>query len=288
MKHAIAFVAAIALFAGVAHAQPGAITAAWNHLQQGNYGKAIEFIEKAAKHEKTINKAKTWDYRGRIYQGLFQSNTAADKELKKKYPNCLQTAVESYLKAKTLDTRRIDVSILDRSLKIGGQQLVNEGIGEYNDKDYAKALTSFQLATQAATNLNMTDSLAHYNAALAAEKVGNSAEAIKHYQKCIDINYGGAKVYYFLANLYLDGGDDAKFNETINAGREKYPDDQSLITAQINIYLRSEDSEKALGALNEAITNDPANASLLFARGTIKEKLGNLDDATGDSKRPLS
>lgn len=287
MKHAFSIIAGLLLFAVTAQAQMGARTSAFNYFRGGDYAKAIEYIEPCTKHEKTMNSAKTWMWRGMIYQNLYQSQGAAEMELKKKHPHSIQIAVESYLKASTLDTKRIDKTQLETNLRIGGQQLVNEGIGEYNEKEYETALKSFDLASQAASTLGTTDTLAIYNAALAAEKAGKSEMAIASYQKCIDANYGGAKVYYFLANMQLEGGDAESFNKTIEAGRAKYPSDQSLITAQINIYLKGEDSEKALSALNDAITNDPANASLFFARGTIQEKLGNIDAAMSDYNKAV-
>lgn len=287
MKHALSILSFCLLMVGTALAQPAARLSAFNQMREGNYESAINYIEPATKHEKTANSAKTWYYRGMIYQQLYQSRSAADEELKKKHPKCLETGVESYLKAKGMDTKRIPVNELDKNLRIGGQQLVNEGIAYYNDKDYPSAMVAFELASKAADVLGFTDTLAMYNAALAAEKSSEPEKAMNYYQRCIDVNYGGAKVYYFLANLHLDQGNTAKFTEVIDAGRVKYPDDQSLITAQINIYLKADDSAKALEALNAAIANDPSNASLYFARGTINEKEGKVDAAITDYNKAV-
>ena len=64
-------------------------------------------------------------------------------------------------------------------------------------------------------------------------------------------------------------GNTEEYKATLAAAREAVPNSQSIITAEIDIYLASKEYDKALSNLDVAIQNDPSNSSLFFARGNI-------------------
>ena len=51
-------------------AQSSKVVSAYNAMKSGNLDKAVEFIEPATTHEKSSTDAKTWVYRGQIYQSI--------------------------------------------------------------------------------------------------------------------------------------------------------------------------------------------------------------------------
>lgn len=75
MKKFIYTIVAIAISATVT-AQNSNVVNAYNEMGDGNYEKAAEYIDKAIEHEKTMNNAKTWVYRGQIYMGLAMTKLA--------------------------------------------------------------------------------------------------------------------------------------------------------------------------------------------------------------------
>ena len=76
-------------------------------------------------------------------------------------------------------------------------------------------------------------------------------------------------LYSSLANLYLQSGDTAKYRETVTEARKKYPNNQALLRAELQIFLDSENYEKAMANLNQAIKADPDNKLFYYIKGNI-------------------
>ncbi len=259
------------LFVIGATAQGSKVLNAWGYMDDQEFLKAKEEIEPATQHPKTKEQGKTWYYRGQIYENIYLRSKNPEE-----YPayanagdGALEQAVKSYSKALELGSNRINMNeVKDRYLKLS-TPLFQEGVNEYNNKDFTKATKYFEMTYDLRQNLGATDSLAAYNVALSAERIPDTDKAIKFYNVCKDLGYQPAKVYPDLARLYIDAGNEEMAQKTLAEGREKMPDNQQLITAQLNIYLERNEFDKALENLDLAIQNDPSNRILYYARGTI-------------------
>ena len=64
-----------------ATAQTSNRTSAFNYLKKGKLDKAVEYIEPTTTHEKTMNEAKTWFFRGNIYLAIANSDNPEYKKL---------------------------------------------------------------------------------------------------------------------------------------------------------------------------------------------------------------
>jgi tetratricopeptide (TPR) repeat protein len=172
MKHLIVFLTLLASTAA-AWAQPEVVSA-YNANTSGDYVKAIENIEKAMSNPKATEKEKTWRYRGQIYYNVVTKGG----ELAKSYPNALRLSLESYLKARELDTKGFyEREIL---LAIGLLQTAanNAGIELYNAGDFGNAGTQFDLAHEVALSFKGVDTVAVFNAALCYEKLSSQSPGI--------------------------------------------------------------------------------------------------------------
>jgi tetratricopeptide (TPR) repeat protein len=136
-------------------------------------------------------------------------------------------------------------------------------------------------------NFNKVDTLAIYNAALAADKMTDKTLAKKYLNQCAEMNYGGAKVYSILTNLYLNEKDTATALSTIATGRKKFADDNSLVIQELNIYLSSGKDKEAFQLIDAAIQKDSTNSNLHFAKGTIADKLGKTEVAASSYKKAV-
>ena len=272
--------AALSLMAGcmalVSVAQKFNVQNAFSAMQDGQLAKAYEYIELAKKHEKTANDAKTWTYRGQI---LMQMAFAPDVEVRTMVEDPMLQAAESWKKAIELDEKERYTKEIKQLIPAMENQLLNAGVQQYNEKNFEAAYMAFYTADIMAGILDAVDSLAVFNAAIAADKAEMHDEAIVMYQKCADIGYNGASIYPLLANTYKEKGDSAQFLKTLQEGREKYPDDQSIILEELNYYLASKKYEEARTNLALAIEKDPENEILYFAQGSVLESLGNLKEA---------
>lgn len=247
-------------------------TSANNYLEYGELDNAMEAIEPTITHEKTMADAKTWFFRGRIYQAIYETKEDKYKTL---HPNPLQIAFESFLKCLELDDKNYHTDLVLQYLDIEGKQFVNEGITKYNAKDYAGALEAFQNTIKASNveQIKRVDSLAIYYAGACAEQTGDLPLAEKYYRQAIDINYKAEPAYVRMVRMYAAAGDDDKSFEMLKEARQKFPNNQNLVTDEVNVYLKKDQHAEAMKALEVAIQGEPNNASLHFALGFVNDRL---------------
>jgi tetratricopeptide (TPR) repeat protein len=82
-------------------------------------------------------------------------------------------------------------------------------------------------------------------------------------------------------------GDSVAAKQTMMEGRSKFPNDQKLLTEELNGYLQSGKSAEAEKLLAIAIEKDPMNHLLHYASGTIFEDLGKRDMAIAAYKKSI-
>ncbi len=268
-----------------AMAQKAAIQTAINYIRYEDYDKAKEAIDGAAVAESTMGMAKTWYYRGQVYQFLYESKNDKFKALK---PGSLLEAKRSFEKALELDTKKeFSEDVLTR-LNILESQLIGDGADLFKDGKYAESRAAFEQAAGISTKLfNRVDTLALYNSALAAEKTGDKAYALKTYSQVAGMGYGGPKMYNLIAQLQLDQKDTVAAMATLNKGRAQYPEDNNLLLTMLNMYLATGKDKEAFDQMDQAITADPSNANLHFAKGSLADKLGKEDVAQTCYKKAI-
>lgn len=263
------------------NAQKSKVVSAYNYIkpQYNELGKAKEAIDEATVHEKTKDWEKTWYYRGMVYHTLYQST---DENFKKLHDNPLREAVDAYVKALELDEKgRYEKDIVNR-LNTAAVQFLNKGITQFNEQDYDAAMKSFanSLYVNALPQINKIDTVALFNAAIAADRAKNYEKAVEYYSKVVEYRYEGPKVYVFLANAYTSKGDTASSVKALQDGIAAWPEDNNMLMVElINYYLTTDKTEEALEYLQKAIEKDPENYSYYFAIGTLYEKKENFEKA---------
>lgn len=268
-----------------ASAQKAAVQTAYNYLRYDDLDKAKEAIDGAATNESTIGMAKTWYYRGSIYHALYESTKEKFAPLK---PGSLAEARKSYEKALELDTKNEFRDDIMKRMEIIASQSLNAGVDNYKEGKYPEALNSFQASADINKKyFNRVDTLALYNAGLAADKAGNKTTALNNFKLLTEANYGGSRLYSLMANMYLEQKDTANALLIINQGRQKYPEDGVLITQGLNIYLTSGKDKEAYAQNEEAIKTDPNNAVLYYIKGNLSDKLGKKEEAVAAYKKAI-
>ncbi|HET6244496.1 MAG: tetratricopeptide repeat protein [Bacteroidetes bacterium] len=231
-------------------------------------------IDEATQHAQTMGNSKTWYYRGQIYHAMVESKEASLIETKDKN---LQETVKSYLKTLELDSKKEYSRETLQRLAIAQIQYLNLGVEQFENKKYVHAANAFEEAVIVAGHLNKVDTLALYNAALAAEKGNLNDKAIAHYERLIQLKYGGANTYIFLSNIHKNLKQDDKAQEVIKKGRTAFPDDKNLIIEELNYYLIQGKLKEAISNLELAVQADPANHILIFSLGSVYDNLANPD-----------
>lgn len=261
---------------GSAFAQKQDRTTAFNYLRKGQLDKALQFIEPTISDPTTMNDAKTWFYRGNIYLQIHMSERPEFKNLD---PNALTKAFESYQKMLQLDTKKEFYYDAIKNLLVISEQLYNTGVESYKASNYNAALENFEKAVAVSASYDNIDTLAIFNAGLAAESAVNYPKAIEYYNRLIELNYPQPLIYSSLSGVYLAQGDTLKAFEAINQGREKYPEEFALLITETNLYLSTGETEKAMTNLQQAVKTDPNNPTIHYAVGASYDQMGNKAEA---------
>ncbi len=270
MKH-LFIVAALAVPFAL-HAQNKNVVSAYNYMGDGDYDKAAEYIEPATTNETTSSKEKTWRYRGAIYA---QIAMGTDDALKMKYPNALDKAIESYVKANELDTKASYKEENDHALRNLQITALNGGNDAFNNKNYEKAIEGYKQSERIAKAFGQVDSNAVFNSALAYEAMGDTATAMERYAECIKIGYDKPDVFRYLASMQKRTGNLDAAIVTTQQGLAKYPDNKELMLDLVAFLLEANRMDEAETSVKAAIANDPTNPVLYSVLGSLYDGKAN-------------
>lgn len=265
-----------------AYAQKNKRTSAYMYNKNQQYDKAMVAIDEAIEHEKTINDAKTWMYRGQIYYNIAVSE---DPEVRALAPDAVDIAYESFVKAKQLDEK----SSYEGELTLYLLNLTNlyyQKAGEgFQNNDYEVAIEGFKKAVEIAELDGRFDTIAAFNIGMAGVLSEKPEIAAEYLQKCVDVNFQDPRVYMFYNRSVKQMGDTVRALEIIRQGREAFPGELSLLLEEAQLYLEKGETEKLLTSLNEAVIADPENSNLFFLIGKSHDDLGDKVAAEENYKK---
>jgi tetratricopeptide (TPR) repeat protein len=264
------------------------VTSSQNLKDTGKLEEALTTINEAIdptaeKAEKTLEWPRTWEVRGEVYQAVFQSE---DANVKKLADDPLTEALNSYKKALELDEGGKFANSIKVKLTLLTNDLTNQAVEAFNVEDYPRALRSFEQILDVQEidvikqdNPGVVDTVIIFNAGLAAYNAENYDKAIEYYKEAAKYGYNEARTYSLIANAYQLKKDTLGALEALQEGFEKYPEDNTVLTSMIQIYLDMDKTEDAMKYLDMAIRQDPNNPTFHFAQGTLYEKMENTDKA---------
>lgn len=251
-------------------------TAAFNYLRYGKLEKAKEAIDKATVHNKTKDEAKTWFYRGNVYLAL---QLTEEEEYQGLAEDPLSEAYEAYQKALKLDEKNeFTEDIMDR-VQVCAEQYYNSGVAAYNNQNYDKALKAFKMSANINRELGRTDTMAFFYAGQSAYFSDEYDDAVAMFDSLMKHGFQDISMYRVLADIQKKQGDTAQAVATIQKGREAFPEDYNLIIDEVNIYIATDEKEKAADLLELAMSKDSKDPLVFFNAGVIFSDLGKLDKA---------
>ena len=266
----IAIILVMIMTVSFTYAQNSKRTSAFNYLRYGKLDKAKTAIDEACVHEKTMNDAKTWFYKGNIYLEIANSTDEKYKDLD---PDAFNVAYEAYKKAKELDTKNEYLIEITPRIMACAAGFYNNGVKNYNEKLFIEAANDFKSAYDANKFMGTIDTSALYNVAVAADLGEDNEFAKKTYNELIKLNYNNPSMYVSLTDIYRAEKDSIKALEIIQIGRERFPDEFSLIISETNLYLAAGETEKALRNLKLAIEKDTMNSTIYSAVGNMYDRI---------------
>lgn len=275
-------------------AQSSAITNAILSQKSGQLDKALESINQAVASDKTKDKdkPKAWFTRGEIYYQLLDPSTQAlfAKYTKGMQPGePLQKAAESYKKALELDgpNGEYGKQVPSRLQNLYGLAF-NEGVKNYNDKDYDKAVASYRLASE----MNPQDTTAVLYSAYALSAKQDYAGAKAAYNQLLGMDAYKAKpapvgVYTQLLQIARQEKNDAEAQKVVQQGLAAYPTNKTFLIEDLNLSMSGGNSGAALEKISKAIAADPNNANLYAVRGSLYDAQKKNDLAQADYKKAI-
>lgn len=264
----------------VASAQNSAVNSAILNHKNGTLDKAQTDIDKAIQHDKTKEKAKTWFYRGVIYQDMI-GNPIYNKFTNDNTP---MVVLESFDKAESLDSKgEFKGQIPERREMLYGQVL-NQAVEFHNSQDWDNAIAKYKLASK----VNPKDTTAVLYAAYAATAKQDYPQAITFYDRLIEIGHKTEDVYKNKVQLQqaTEASDEAVMN-TLAAALKEHPNSVFLMQEELKYYLKNDRADEAMAKLESAIKADPNNASLYAVLGNLQERKNNLEGATASYKKAI-
>ena len=274
----------------ISSAQKHNIVNASISLRNEEYVDAKKYIDEAYKSESSSNDAKMWNYRSQIYLQIALKQNELDE-------NAIFMATEAHLKCLQTDKKgRIIVrkctseeDVLSGLIECG-YKLFNDAIDKYNAGDYKGSLKHYNAIFEIIpldkesqlTAGNITKETILYNSFFAANKMKDNAKSKELLLQLIDINFKEPSVYIQMSNVLSEEGDMDESLKYLSLGRKIFKNDQSLLNAEINLYIKLGRSSELIGKLSEAINLDEQNELLYFNRGTIYEQGGDIKNAKND------
>lgn len=269
-----------------ASAQNAEVVNAYNYLKFKELDKAKISIDKAITDVKTGASAKTWYYRGLIYQDITES---PDANVQAFDNQSLDKAVESYVKSMELDAKKQYIDDIKKRIPYLQNRYVNKGIDAYKSKDYVVATENFEKSFNISEKIfNKIDTSLLYNVAISAQLGGMKDKQKASLGRLIELKYPEPEIYRSMAGLYLAEKDTTKGLEYINMGRTAYPANNSLMIDELNIYINRGQTKQMIEKMVAATEADPKNKTLKFALGATYDNMGKKTEAEAAYKSAIA
>ncbi len=136
-------------------------------------------------------------------------------------------------------------------------------------------MNAFSISEQA----GIFDTIAAFNIGMAGVMSDNPEIASEYLQKCVEVNFDDPRVYMFYNRSVKQLGDTVRALEILKIGREKFPNELSLLLETAQIFLEKGETDKLQSILHTAIEKDSTNANLFFLLGKTYDDKGDFANA---------
>ncbi|HMQ59226.1 MAG TPA: hypothetical protein PKE06_01090 [Flavilitoribacter sp.] len=204
-------------------------------------------------------------------------------------------AFEAYNKAFSMAEKKFEKKDALKGLQNLQTILYSLGIYDYEDEKYEKAFQSFNAVIETHDLLkangeasSLDDPTAFQDqlfvTGLAALNAGYKDKALPIFEKLYQTGEAKAAVYEALYTLKSETDREAAY-KYLDEGRKKYPDEVSLLFAEINHFLALNQLDNLIGKLKTAIEKEPDNISLYTTLGNVYDNLYQKESEGGNAAK---
>ncbi len=286
----------LALVSYSAQAQKSKLTEAKKALNEANEAlqndenKAAEKMQEAQSaitdalnNDATKNLGETWLLKARIYLSMQTMESF-------QYESPYKEGAEALNKAIELDPKILKNKDLPQLQATSGYGYFFDATRDFDDQKYTSAIEKFNGSlsnwgeNQDARfkDLAWVDTLranAKLYRALAYYYAENDAKAASELELMKNDKYNSPEnivnAYVILASSYDKLKRRNEQIATIEEGRKKFPQDANLLNAEINYYIDTNEPDKIVTKLEEAIAKEPSNPQYPFNLGLIYSQMAN-------------
>lgn len=242
---------------------------------------------------------KLYKLRGDVYNDL-ATQSVARYQLDNTFKiTDMQAAIKSFDSYKTLfqkATKKYAKRDAIGGMKNAVQAMRNMGSVSFQQQDYANSYhnfynlsTGFDYLKENGETSDVFPTDKEYNdnllyAALTANAAGMKAEARPIIERLYSEKFDDAGVYENMYKIYAEE-DTEKALKVLAEGREKYPESEALLIAEINYYMTNNKLDELVGKLEKAIELDPSNTSFLLALGSTYDNLTQRELKAGNQEK---
>jgi hypothetical protein len=259
---------------------------------------AIDKAMSAAENQAILD---AWLTKGKIYNEIaaqvIQIKSTGLGKLEE-LPQAEAPAIEAYsafFKALPMVTKKFETKDILTGLQAVQSNLDYFGRMAFEEQKYKLAYENFQFLLNSHEDLkkNATkstlDTEEAYNyalfltatAAMLAEKKDIAKPLL---EKLYQAKYDKAAIYESLYDLNSAADINAAYTY-LDEGRKRYPDEISLLFADINHHLKLGKLDILIGKLKDAIAKEPNNVSLYTVLGSVYDNLYQKSETAGDKAK---
>ena len=246
---------------------------------------AIQLADSAIKDAEVKADPSAWQIYGEVFMTQVNSDVTSlvlNPEFKVNDPYAAGKAYKGFSMAAELATKGYQTKDAMKALSAGLQNIYYMGSSLYQSGDFDAAYEAFN-ATHHGYNLLIKneesttfDPAEHektlYYAAVCAQQAGKTDIAMDIFKQLAEADKAEPGVYEALIRYYEES-DPALSEQYMKAAREKYPNDQALLYAEINYLLAKGELSSLIDNLNQALEMDPENVSIYVTIGQIYDKM---------------
>lgn len=263
---------------------------------------AVDAIQVAETGSETAKDPKTYLAKGQIYDEIArqvvvvnETNIGSIDDLPA-VDNPAVEAANAYLQSLKYAEKSRDTKEALKGLVTVQTNLSNLGIYAIRGSDYAGAYANFNtgLAVHDALKANSEASILDADGQLSDQRYYTGLAALLNqdydaakplYMQLADENYEQAGIYEGLYQIASSEGDADAAYAYLEKGREKYPDDVTLLFAEINHYLKQGKLDVLTDKLQAAIEKEPENVSLYTTTGNVYDQLFQKAYSAGEIEK---
>ena len=232
-----------------------------------------------------------WMYRAKIYKEIALNDSDLDSM-------AIFKATESHMKCMLPHPKKKNKMIIYKkwseeevrtSFLRCANKLFSLGVDAYSNRNYHQSIKYFQKTLEilpqdieGLSSIKITEENLNTNLYFAFKALKNNDKSKYYLQKLIDNNSNNPKIYSYMSNILVQEGDTERAISYLEQGRGLFPEDETLINSEIDIYLSLNKTEELISKTTDAITKNPDFEIYYVIRGQCYQNMNMIQKAILD------